>query len=239
VKKIFTDCGYSAESPKIIETARSEKLEVDVFVEIDSIPKQIIICECKNWNVNIPQAVVHSFRMQVNDSGANLGLLISKNGFQSGAIEASRFSNVKLLTWHEFEEIYERIWYKNYFVPKLYTLSGPLVEYTEPVNYRIFRKADLLSKDKQVRFRELRTKYEQQATFISLLSTNSALLCKGRTTNETLLTLPISSNQTFIDNKCFPDSILNCSSYEEFLSELTSYISEAVSEFDNLFGERA
>lgn len=159
VKKIFTDCGYSAESPKIIETTRSEKIEVDVFVEIDSIPKQIIICESKNWNVNIPQAVVHSFRMQVNDSGANLGMLISKNGFQSGAIEAARFSNDKLLTWREFQKMYELIWYNNYFVPKLNALSSPFIEYTEPINSRIFRKADLLSKDKQARFRDLRTKY--------------------------------------------------------------------------------
>lgn len=83
VKKIFVDCGYRAESPKVIKTARSEKLEVDVFVEIEGTPKQTIICECKNWDVNIPQAIVHSFRMQVNDSGANLGFLISKKGFQS------------------------------------------------------------------------------------------------------------------------------------------------------------
>lgn len=36
------------------------------------------------------------------DSGATLGMLISKNGFQSGAIDAAKCSNVILLTWEEF-----------------------------------------------------------------------------------------------------------------------------------------
>ncbi|MET0016213.1 restriction endonuclease [Oscillibacter sp.] len=242
VKRIFVNCGYQAESPKIIETARSQKLEVDVFAEIDGVPKQTIICECKNWNVNIPQAIVHSFRMQVNDSGANLGLLISKKGFQPSAIEAARFSNVRLLTWSEFEKMYEMTWYKNYFISNLRTLLSPLIEYTEPINSRVFRKADLLSEDKQKRFNELRIQYERPTNLISELCFRANLctdLKTGFQADKTPLELPLSKNSIFLENRCFPASILNSSSYENVLSELTAFILEAIAAFDDLFGERA
>lgn len=36
-----------------------------------------------------------NIRTVVSDSGASLGLLISKSGFQSGAIEAAKYSNIQ------------------------------------------------------------------------------------------------------------------------------------------------
>jgi hypothetical protein len=44
-------------------------------------------------------------------------------------------------------------------VPRLTKEADPLVEYTEPINSRIFRKADRLNKEKQHLFEELRQKY--------------------------------------------------------------------------------
>ncbi|MEA4895364.1 MAG: restriction endonuclease [Oscillospiraceae bacterium] len=242
VKKTFVNCGYSAESPKVIETARSEKLEIDVFVEIEGVPKQRIICECKYWDTNIPQAVVHAFRMQANDSGANMGLLISKKGFQSGAIEAARFSNVKLLTWAEFEKMYEKMWYKEFFIPHLFALLDPLIEYIEPINSRIFRKANLLSDDKKTRFNELRQQYTQPAMFLEVACCNIMYFDKLKdmfSGDEIVLELPLRTSSALAQSNCFPESILNCSSYEELLTALTLYITHGINEFDTVFGERA
>jgi hypothetical protein len=54
--------------------------------------------------------VVNSFRTVVAEQGANRGLLISRNGFQPGAREAAKFTNIDLLTWSEFEELMFERW---------------------------------------------------------------------------------------------------------------------------------
>ena len=42
--------------------------------------------------------------------GANRGFLVSKVGFQSGAIEAADFTNIDLLTWDQFESLFFDRW---------------------------------------------------------------------------------------------------------------------------------
>lgn len=101
VSKFFNEAGYVAMTPYNIETVRG-KVEVDVYVEAPNEIAKKIICECKYWNTPVPKEKVHAFRTVVYDSGATLGMLISKNGFQSGAIDAAKCSNVILLTWEEF-----------------------------------------------------------------------------------------------------------------------------------------
>ena len=79
VHQILTECGMQAEIEREVKLARGT-VEVDVFaVDPDPTPNSVYVCECKNWAAAIPQTVVHSFRNVVLDSGANLGLIISKN----------------------------------------------------------------------------------------------------------------------------------------------------------------
>ena len=106
-----------------------------------------------------PRTVVHSFRTVVADAGANLGLIVSSAGFQSGAREAVNHTNVRLVNWGGFQEIYVQRWYERYMAPVLYQATGPLFSYTEPFNSRIFRKADALDETRQRRFGELRRKH--------------------------------------------------------------------------------
>lgn len=69
------------------------------------------VFECKNWATKIPQSVVHSLRSVVDDIGANAGYIISKQGFQSGAYEVASNTNIKLLSWQEFQELFAEQWY--------------------------------------------------------------------------------------------------------------------------------
>jgi len=48
---------------------------------------------------------VHSFRTVVTELGAHRGFLISRAGFQAGAREAARFTNIDLMSWSEFEDL--------------------------------------------------------------------------------------------------------------------------------------
>lgn len=109
VTQYLNEAGYKAVSPCKIKTVRGS-VEVDVYIEAPDELIKRIICECKYWRTPVPKEKVHAFRTVVSDSGAALGLLISKEGFQSGAIEAAKLSNVILLTWDQFVALISRKW---------------------------------------------------------------------------------------------------------------------------------
>lgn len=100
VAYILNSCGYTVETPKKIRTARGE-VEIDVYANDSDIS---VVCECKYWESNIPQNIIFSFRSVVGDIGANKGIVIAKSGFQSGAYENIRNTNIELKTWEDFSE---------------------------------------------------------------------------------------------------------------------------------------
>lgn len=105
VAQVFDECGCEASCGVTVKLPRGQ-VELDVFVrDRSTAPHSNYICECKYWTRPVSQSAVHSFRTVVAELGANRGLLISRNGFQAGAREAAKFTNIDLLTWSEFEDL--------------------------------------------------------------------------------------------------------------------------------------
>jgi hypothetical protein len=105
VAQTFAEIGCDVEIGKTKNLARG-KAELDVVInDPTTTPRSLYVCECKNWARRVPKSVVHSFRTVVSDLGAHRGLLISRERFQSGAIEAAEFTNIDLLDWEEFESM--------------------------------------------------------------------------------------------------------------------------------------
>lgn len=105
VAKVFTEIGCEVQTDVEVKLPRGT-VELDVFVrDITVVPNANYICECKNWGRRVPKSVVHGFRTVVSELGAHRGFLISKNGFQSGAIEAAKFTNIDLVSWRQFEDL--------------------------------------------------------------------------------------------------------------------------------------
>jgi len=113
--KLLSECGFHTEIEKPINTCRGN-VAVDVYVENSVvIPKSIYLIECKYWENSIPQSIIHSFRTVVTDYGANHGYIITKKGFQKGAYAASSKTNIELLTWEEFIELFKQTWKERMF----------------------------------------------------------------------------------------------------------------------------
>lgn len=129
--EILNECGWNATTELVIQTVRGS-VEVDVFATetIEGRESRILI-ECKNWANRVPQNVVHGFRTIVSDTGANAGYLISKAGFQSGAYSAAERTNVSLLTWLEFQELFLKQWYRRYFCRRVEEDLDALCSYLE------------------------------------------------------------------------------------------------------------
>ena len=108
VEQAFREIGCVTRKGKI-ETARGP-VEIDVAAVLDGPIPLLVLCECKYWQKPVPQSVVHAFWAVCSDAGANLGLIISKKGFQSGAREKSLYTNVRLVKFEAFQETYFPAW---------------------------------------------------------------------------------------------------------------------------------
>jgi len=232
VGQILCECGFDAKVDKKIETTRGT-VNVDVYAEDHSRISEIkYLIECKYWKNRVPKTIVHAFRTVVSDFGANVGLIVSSAGFQSGAFDTVKKSPVKLVNWREFQDLFINVWIEHYFTPELYKAADPLQEYTEPINSRIFRKADLLSKERQTKFKELRAKHFALALYALPLSHNLRMLPPKLFLKESLQDLDSHRIHP-------PQDVLDASTLRELLEALSRNCISAIAEFDEVFGERA
>lgn len=205
--EIFNNAGYYAIPHHTITTVRGKK-EIDVYVHPRKELDPIILCECKFWKKPVNQEVVHSFRTVVQDSGAGLGFIITKSGFQSGAYSAAEFSNVKLVTWDEFLEFFLEDW-RNFKRIKLLQKVKPLSVYTDPLDI----PGDFLDQEQRKKYIESVQKYLP----IYMLAT---------------LYKPV--NRLVIDkyNEFFNEAI---DSYEEYFDGMSLKTTEALLFYDEFF----
>jgi len=136
VAKLFNEVGCSTQENVKIPGARGEH-NIDVYVKFDKFSFNCVwIIECKNWNSNITKEKVLALQSIVQDIGADKGIIVAKQGFQSGAIKCARKTNVILTNFddlkdyiteeikhHGWDVLSKRIWYigqkllKNRFDP--------------------------------------------------------------------------------------------------------------------------
>ncbi len=234
VAQVLVDCGYDVEVQKNVPLARGN-VNVDVWADDHSSPPHVIAIECKHWATAATKNVVHGFRTVVGDSGANTGLIVSSAGFQEGAVEAAAYSNVRLTNWVEFQELFVERWYGCYMAPRLREEADPLVEYTEPINSRIFRKADALHDERREEFKALREKYFGLGMgFIPMY-----MVIPGRTEGPAIPDLPLRDAmiEKYVDY--VPAPVLDATALRPLLEALKEAYRAAIAEFDQVFGERA
>jgi len=105
VAAFFRRQGCNAEVEKIVQGVRA-KHEVDVHVTFHRSGIECTwVVECKLWKSKVPKEKVMALKSIVDDVGADRGIIVSENGFQSGALDAVRDSNITLVTSiDEFEK---------------------------------------------------------------------------------------------------------------------------------------
>lgn len=116
VHQAFEEMGYEAYRDHELETVRG-RVRVDVYAVKRSTPiPTVVVCECKHWKKAVDQTVVYALRSVCADVGSHFGLVISKVGFQSGAIETRAATNVHLLNFSEFQATFFSEWKSGIFM---------------------------------------------------------------------------------------------------------------------------
>jgi restriction system protein len=223
--RILRECEFSVEVEKRVATARGE-VEVDVYAQetVDGRHYQLL-CECKHWKVRVPKSAIHSFRTVVGDFGANVGYLISLSGFQSGAFAAAKLTNIKLLTWEEFQDAFEETWYERYFSPGLSERLDPLLTYTEPLLPGWFV---LLPEEEQAAFLALKARHDALGFVIMALTPHVRVFSKLPRYRLPLIDHVEPSEDV---RKRIPNELLHVTGYREFFDLAVRHGDQAIEEF--------
>ena len=224
VGRILKECGFEVEVEKKIQSARGA-VELDVYAE-ETVRgrKYAIACECKHWKSRIPKNVVHGFRTVVQEIGANIGYIVSMEGFQSGAVAAGDLTNLKLVTWQEFQDLFEESWFEDFFTKQIDEKLDGLMTYAEPFLPAWFEK--MSDHDKSAYF-SLKEKYDLFGMVMQSLGPYSRLLRK-----EPLPTLPLRARlKPDPILATIPDHILDETAYRELLEASVTYGESALAEF--------
>lgn len=224
VGEILKECGYTVEIEKNIQTLRGS-VEIDVYAEKEESIKTIVLCECKFWKTNVSQTVVHSLRSVVNDYGASNGLIISKKGFQSGSLDAIKKSNITLVSWSEFQELFLSKWIFN-IIERNHKIGKELLPFTTGLGF--FHDAyESLDEDKRDNFDKIISSYSR----FEIYSQKE---------------LYFDMNENKISEKKIDEIILEIESklpikiesYQDFFNFIFKYCEEALIKIDSLFGQK-
>ncbi|MFH6971521.1 restriction endonuclease [Flavobacterium petrolei] len=101
----FRSLGATAETNVSIQGVRTTH-DIDILVKTKFLGHDILwIVEAKKWKSKVNKLQVLGLRTIVEDVGADRGFIISENGFQSGAIDSAKNTNVQLTTYENFKQV--------------------------------------------------------------------------------------------------------------------------------------
>jgi hypothetical protein len=232
--KIFKEIGLHAEENKLVKTPRGT-ISLDVFaVDPGSVDSIQYVVECKNWKNSIPQSVVHAFTTVMHEVGANIGYIISKKGIQKGAKNYLQNTNIRGITYADFQKHYLRIWIERQFCSTIWNVADALIQYTEPINSRRERYRESLSPELNDRFRELYEKYYLFGMAMLNISTGAH---KAIFSISSPPDISVEKLNKIITETLGESYIINTTYLREFLAKLVVLIETITEQFNAIFGE--
>ncbi|MGO9241900.1 MAG: restriction endonuclease [Bryobacteraceae bacterium] len=213
VAAILNEVGLQARRDVNLTLPRGS-VDVDVVAEEthDGIVYRIL-CECKNWRTNIPREIVHAFRTVVVEAGANRGYIISRTGFQRGAIEAAESTNVELVTFAEFQETYFQKWFNR----RLWDIEGLLDgfhTYYEPLGKPGYER--LANDEERAAYDAIWHQYLFAGLILSRYSPYAQLIANAPEVPQ----LPLDVTELERQGVEVPENLKSASAYREFFTIL-------------------
>ncbi len=135
----------------------------------------------------------------------------------------------------EFQELFVRRWFVDHMAPRLREESGPLIEYTEPINTRIARKERGLDADQREHLARLVEEHFMLA--MGFLPMHTEL--PGRTDSLAPPELPLRDGPISPLATDLPPEVLDATALRPLLDALVDAYRRATEDFDLVFGERA
>ncbi len=98
-------------------------------------------------------------------------------GFQSGAVAASELTNLKLVTWQEFQGLFEENWFEEFFTKQIDEKLDDVMTYAEPFLPPWFER--MIGEDKS-KYLSLKEKYDLFGIVMQSLVRTHAFCARDR-----------------------------------------------------------
>jgi len=228
VARILGECGFVVDVETTVSLPRGS-VEIDVLArESNQGRMNTIVCECKHWAKRVPQSVVHAFRTVVAETGANTGYVVSRSGFQPGALVSAASTNIELVTWEELQERFQETWLREYFFPTMTESLDPLHKFTDPFTPEWLPR---LPAADQSQYRELLRQY---LPFAALIMAKFSTYSRMREGNPLIPTLPIAEWKLENPEVEIPSAILQARGYRELLEACLAFGHGGIAAFHEL-----
>lgn len=233
VSEILHQSNFSTKIEHTLNSVRGS-YEIDVYAEeeIDD-RKYTIICECKKWRQDIPQSVILTLRTILNDTGVEKGYIITTSDYQKGSYESSSYTNIKLLTWEEFQKEFFNSWYLHFFYNELNKIIDSKYSVVNFQFYEDFEKID------KKEFSILKKKYLELSNVLKHFPHPFLISKKLEGLDNIYAKLPLIKYLELEywekDTLSIPSDILNETHFQEFLEKLKMYadpINESINNLD-------
>lgn len=171
----------------------------------------------------------------MQETGANIGLVISKQGLQQGAKRYTQNTNIVGMTYLEFQQRYFEAWWKRYFCPRIGDAADKPLQYIEEFNIDRDDAYKKLSRQGQDKFDRLRRENSGPVMFMSMFNymALSPMLGTG-----TMLDVPTNLSE-FKNNvlaKITPHIEWHCDTFRGLLGIMLQYLADVEADFDAVFG---
>ncbi|KFB68118.1 MAG: hypothetical protein CAPSK01_002328 [Candidatus Accumulibacter vicinus] len=81
-----------------VYTGRDSRHEIDISFEYRAGSVALLfVVECKDWSRSVQKRDVQAFLHVIRDIGAHKGIMVSRRGYQEGAISVARANGIALL----------------------------------------------------------------------------------------------------------------------------------------------
>lgn len=83
-----------------------EKYKIDLHYELNIAGSKILtLIECKHWNFKVQRRNINDFRAVIDDLRAHKGIIVTKIGFDAGAISVAKKNGIGLFKLTDKEEL--------------------------------------------------------------------------------------------------------------------------------------
>jgi len=234
VARIFEEIGFEVGTERVVDTPRG-RIEVDVFaIDRSGVDGIVYIVECKNWQKSVNQEVVHAFTTVMHEIGANVGLIVSRTGLQSGATAYTQSTNISGMTYGEFQAKYFSMWFERFFASTLGNAADDLLQYVELFNSRRDREVAALTESNRERFETLKGRYcgfGLAMAFFRLGEFNKVLGMPD---------IPFADDveklKKYVQDSSDGNVRVNSTYFRDALIELLTVVGKITNEFNEIFG---
>ena len=179
----------------------------------------------------VNQSVIHSFTTVMNETGCNIGYIISKKGFQAGAIKYASNTNIRLFTFEDIQSHYYQLWMINYFAPQIERMNERCNYYCEPCNSTRDREVEKLDLQQKEAFFQLYNKYAQFVITLNTMSGGINYMMKINPEKDFTLI----KWEEFISKCTEIDINFSSSNLSSILEELEVNLKSITQKFDDIF----